>query len=88
MARNRRRGGGIAILTRSNHKVIKKKCSVFDPFELIDVNIRTGKELIHLLAIYRPPYTGAHKFTVKQFCAEFKTLLECVGIARSPDHRQ
>lgn len=82
--RIRRRGGGIAILTRSNLKVAKNKCSVYQSFELMDVNIKTSSVLIHLLVIYRPPYSSKHKLTIAQFLTEFGRLLESVIL--SPGH--
>ena len=82
--RKRRKGGGIAIISRTNLKITSNKCFVYNSFELMDINIKTGSELIHLLVIYRPPYSTAHKFTVNQFLSEFRTLLESVIL--SPGH--
>ncbi|KAK6168639.1 hypothetical protein SNE40_019831 [Patella caerulea] len=76
--RNRRKGGGLAILTRKNLKIHINKTTAYRSFELMDINIHVRNEIIHVLLIYRPPYSDKHNFTVNYFLSEFSTLLESV----------
>ncbi|KAK6176277.1 hypothetical protein SNE40_014589 [Patella caerulea] len=62
--RANRRGGGLALLVRSNLKVTKNKCSSYQSMEVMDYNIRSGNELLHIVLIYRPPYSSKHKVPI------------------------
>ena len=74
--RYRRRGGGIALLIRSNLKVKRNSCDQFKSFEILDVNIYVGSIMIHVVSIYRPPYSKQHKYTFNCFLTEFGSLME------------
>ncbi|KAK6191161.1 hypothetical protein SNE40_002900 [Patella caerulea] len=44
--------------------------------EVMDYNIYSGNDLLHIVLIYRPPYSKAHKITLKTFLCEFGSLME------------
>ncbi|KAK6189688.1 hypothetical protein SNE40_001690 [Patella caerulea] len=74
--RCRRKGGGLAMLSRSNLRVKKNKPDTYTSMEVMDYNIYSGNDLLHIVLIYRPPYSKAHKITVKTFLCEFGSLME------------
>ncbi|KAK6191167.1 hypothetical protein SNE40_002906 [Patella caerulea] len=74
--RCRRKGSGLAMLIRSNLKVKKNNPGTYTSMEVIDYNIYCGKDLLHVVLIYRPPYSKSHKVTVKMFLSEFGSLME------------
>ena len=78
------RGGGLALLVRSNLKVKKNKCSSYRSMEVMDYNIRSGNELVHIVLIYRPLYSSKHKIPISCFLEEFGSLM--VSLFTSPGH--
>ena len=64
--RTSRRGGGIAVIVRQSLDPKVNKRKQFNTFEMLDVSISRGKDLIRLLLIYRPPPSKTNKFTVKE----------------------
>ena len=78
-----RRGGGVAIITRSNLTVKSNRTSTYKSFEhtCMDITIRSLAEQVRIIAIYRPPSSSSKiKCTKKtnDFVLEFCKLLETV----------
>ncbi len=82
--RCKRRGEGLAILIRSNLKLVKNTWDSFKSMEIMDYNIHSGSDLMHVILVYRPPYSSTHKITVKTFLNEFGILME--RALTSPGH--
>ena len=76
--RKGRRGGGAAIIARSGLNVKIKQPQDFTSFEYIDASVRSRDQLIQLIAVYRPPFSGKNKSTMTTFLTEFGTFLEDV----------
>ena len=43
---------------------------------MTDVFIHGANSPIHILVIYRPPFSSSHKFAIQQFTSDFSTFLE------------
>ena len=70
---------GVAVITRTNLNVKINAAPAFKTFEYMDINIRSSSaELIHLIAVYRPPPSSKNKCTTNEFMTEFSSLLETV----------
>lgn len=56
--------------------VTKITAAEFQPFEYSEWSIKSESEQIHLITIYRPPYSGVHPVTTSVFLEEFFEFLE------------
>ena len=72
--RYKRRGGGLALLVRSNIKVMKNATDTFRSMEVLDYNIGSGESLMHVILLYRPPYSSRHKVPLSVFLSELGNL--------------
>ena len=70
-ARQRKQGGGVAIVHRSSLKVSKQTVTVFETFEHIEVLLQTDSDYVRLAVVYRPPSSPK-----SQFIEEFTTYLD------------
>ena len=77
-SRTQRRGGGVAILARSNLKLDHKKSYCFKTFECLEVTFRSQSVLLRTVVIYRPPASNKNKSTRNDFLVEFSSLLEII----------
>jgi len=75
-SRSKRRGGGVAILARTNLLVKEKTPHTYKSFECLDVTFRCRSELLRLVVVYRPPRSDKNKSTTRDFISEFASLLE------------
>ncbi|XP_070541651.1 uncharacterized protein [Ptychodera flava] len=82
--RMKRRGGGVAVITRSNLQVIEKRCCTFQSFESLGITVRSSSQLLNIHVLYRPPHSSKNTSTTNQFIAEFTSLLE--SEVPSPGH--
>ena len=80
--RKHKRGGGVAVLLRSNlqHKIISSSCDI-KTFELIQMDITHNSRTVHLIIVYRPPNSSP----IKDFLDEFSNLLDEQLYARNSD---
>ena len=69
-------GGGVAILCRDFFKPTQIYFSKYTSFEYCVIQILSGPQIVHILAIYRPPQT-----TNAVFQMEFGSFIEetCIG---------
>ena len=80
-SRDCRRGGGLAVLCRSNLKCEMKKCSKgYESFELMQLEITKENKHVSLFAIYRPEPNNS---TMKAFFNEFEDLMEKASVIRN-----
>ena len=77
-SRSQRRGGGVAVLARSNLRLVEKRSKIFQSFELLDVTFKSASQLLRIIAVYRPPKSTKNMATISDFISEFSTLLETV----------
>lgn len=56
--------------------VTKIAAAEFQPFEYSEWSIKSESEQIHLIIIYRPPYSGVHPVTTSVFLEEYFEFLE------------
>ena len=82
--RPNRRGGGVAVIARSNLSIIEKRKSTYQSFESLDITFRSASQCLHVIAIYRPPKSTKNTASVNDFVSEFSTLLETA--VPSPGH--
>ena len=66
-----RRGGGTGIMFRDNLSVCQCTAGEFQSFEYSEWKITSGTQRIHMIIIYRPPYSEAHPTTTCVFLGEF-----------------
>ena len=78
--RAKRRGGGVAVIARSNLVVKEKKCHDFQSFESLDITFQSKSELLRILVIYRPPRSSSNRVSTSSFLSDFTELLESVVI--------
>ena len=73
--RNKRQGGGLALICRSRYRV--KECSkgINHTFEYAIWQIHPNNISLTVLAIYHPPYSNVNKSTNGQFIDEFAEFL-------------
>ena len=71
-----RRGGGTGIMFRDNLSVCQCTASEFQSFEYSEWKVTSGTQHIHMIIIYRPPYSEAHPTTTSVFLEEFSQYLE------------
>ena len=75
-----REHGGLAVVYLENIKLKPLKASKHDKhyktFEYFESTFKTELGLIHILNMYRPPYSINHRYTVNHFLLEFETFLE------------
>ena len=69
-------GGGTGVLFIDTLNVTKIAAAEFQPFEYSEWNIKSESEQIHLIIIYRPPYSEVHPVTTSVFLEEFLEFLE------------
>ena len=80
--RMHRRGGGLALLIKSNLKHSQiVSCNITDSLEYQEVHVRMNKNSLEVLLVYRPPANKKNKATVRQFNVEFTRLLEAKAIS-------
>ena len=72
--RSRRKGGGVAVIVRSNMKLVSNKTSHFNTFEILDANIHVSSQVIRLVVMYSRPPSG----NMSVFLTEFSSFLESV----------
>ena len=75
--RKDRRGGGVAILHKSNIKLVQVQTTCHRTFELIEARIipKMGEPTL-CCVVYRPPPSLVNELTPHMFYDEFKTYLE------------
>ena len=75
--RKYRSGGGIAMLYRNS---IELKCNTkvakYKSFQVMESLLKTDKDLVRLVNIYRPPYTKKARYTECDFLEEFEDYLK------------
>ena len=71
--RSKQRGGGIALIFKSNIKFSPVTIRTHKTFELLSGNLHTGLCVIKLIVIYRPP-----RGIFQEFLNEFSSLLKSV----------
>ena len=69
-------GGGTGVLFIDTLIVTKIAAAEFQPFEYSEWNIKSESKQIHLIIIYRPPYSAVHPVTTSVFLEEFLEFLE------------
>ena len=71
------RGGGVAVLTKSNIKIerVPRKKN-FSSFEHIECTMKTNSGILRFVNVYYPGYSKKHKFTVKHFTEELSVYLD------------
>ena len=69
-------GGGTGVLFRDNLTVKKGVAAELRSFEFSESEIKAETGRIHLIIIYRTPYSEAHPVTTSVFLEEFSTFLE------------
>ena len=74
--RAKRKGGGVAVITRSNLRVVEKQSCAFQSFESLITTLRSSSQLLNIITIYRPPKSAKNAATINHFLSEFSTLLE------------
>jgi len=76
--RSGRRGGGTGILFRKCLIANQHASGQFPSFEISEWKVTSGSLRIHLIVVYRPPYSEAHPITTSTFLAEFADYLESI----------
>ena len=74
--RSKRKGGGVAIIARSNLAVSSKQSHHFNSFECLEVAFKSYNQLLRVIVIYRPPNSSKNKSTMQNFLSDFSALLE------------
>ena len=69
-------GGGTGVLFRENLTVKKGDAAELRSFEFSEWEIKAETDRIHLIIMYRTPYSEAHPVTTSVFLEEFSTFLE------------
>ena len=69
-------GGGLAIIYRSSMNVKLLKNDIVHSMEYELWECKTSGTLIHVLAVYHPPYSNTNKCTDAMFLDDFAELLE------------
>ena len=79
--RAERAGGGIGVLYRDGVKVkLSPTRSTFKSFQIQEVLVGSGEDMVRLCNIYRPPYTGKARFTAALFLEEFVDYLSELNV--------
>ena len=73
-----RHGGGLAVIYNPELKLKKLAIKAYSSFEVQKLEILDPKtkEKIHILNVYRTPYTKKHPVKTKQFLEDFTVLLK------------
>ena len=79
-----RRGGGVALLFRSQFAAKRNPSTHHSSFESADWTLRTNNSRIRIIVIYRPPSSANHLVSISTFISEFSSLLESVVICSEP----
>ena len=74
--RTSRTGGGTGVLFSDNLTVKKWATAELRSFEYSEWDIKSETDRIHLIIIYRTPYSDAHPVTTSVFFEEFSSFLE------------
>ena len=72
------RGGGLALLLRTDLASKKNTGPSYKSFEYLDVTFTSGKMLLRVVSIYRPPISTKNKLSLGQFLLEFSDFLELI----------
>ena len=71
------RGGGLAILSRSDLTSKINKGPSYKSFtKYLDITLTSGNMLLRVISIYRPPISAKNKLSFCQFLTEFSDFLE------------
>ena len=73
------KGGGLALLYRSNLKVSKCFAKQFTSFECAEWKVCSNSFILYIVGIYRPPYSERHPVTQAMFITEFTEFLEQIS---------
>ena len=68
--------GGTGVLFIDTLNLTKIAAAEFQPFECSEWNIKSESEQIHLIIIYRSPYSEVHPVATSVFLEEFLEFLE------------
>ena len=82
--RKGRSGGGICVLFNEALSVKKQNSFQFKSFELFDLLVTSGSDILRLVTVYRPPPSKNNQATAELFLTEFSSFLEILAIAE--DH--
>ena len=82
--RSNRAGGGTGILFKKNITVKKLAASLLRSFEYSEWSVVNGLGRLHVIIVYRPPYSDAHPVTTSVFFSEFTNLLESITLSNDP----
>ena len=74
--RSSRQGGGNGLIFRDFQSVCQHAAGEFQSFEYSEWKITSGSPRVHLIIVYRPPYSEAHPITTSVFLTEFADYLE------------
>ena len=74
--RTSRTGGGTEVLFRDNLTVKKGATAELRSFEYSEWDIKSESDRIHLIIVYRTPYSDAHPVTTIVFFQEFSAFLQ------------
>ena len=81
--RTSRTGGVTGVLFRDNLTVTKGDAAELRSFEYSEWHIKSETNRIHLIIIYRTPYSEAHPVTTHTFFDEFSVFLESAVLCSS-----
>ena len=73
--RNKRQGGGLALICRSHYRVKECGKGINQTFEYAIWQLHPNNISLTILAIYHPPYSNINKSTNGQFIDEFAEFL-------------
>ncbi|CAB3985842.1 Hypothetical predicted protein [Paramuricea clavata] len=82
--RSNRVGGGTGILFKENITVKKLAAGELRSFEYSEWSVVNGSRRLHLIIVYRPPYSDAHPVTTSVFFSEFTNFLESITFVQRP----
>ncbi|XP_013386652.1 uncharacterized protein LOC106156080 [Lingula anatina] len=74
--RTGKRGGGVAVLARSNLKMFRREKHSFKSLELLDLAFRSGSEIFRSILVNRPPNKKNLEGGMQNFFTEFSSILE------------
>ena len=74
--RSSHQGGGTGLIFRDFLSVRQYAAGEFQSFEYSEWKITSGTRRIHLIIVYRPPYSEVHPITTSVFLSEFADYLE------------
>ncbi|XP_071843988.1 uncharacterized protein [Apostichopus japonicus] len=79
--RANRKGGGVALIIRSDYKVKKMNSGLFKSFEHVDLTVKVNDVTTRIALIYRPPPSRTNGCKTADFLVEFASFLEVLVIA-------